>query len=354
MEKLNKYLPWTIRIFIFLMFMVSAASKMFPIWIFEKQFVDLGVATWCWAPYFARVMIAIEIALGIAIIQPHFIKRLVVPATVMLLVVFNVHLTIQMINHGAMTGNCGCFGQLIPMTPLEAFIKNIVFIAMLVYLFFHVNDKEKGKNKFAYLAVIALSSTLFMFLLFPFCPCKKTSETAVPVFEADSTTMAIQDTSIAVDVNMITDTTKNATSSKTPSNNITKKRSRFSEFRAFGNTRVDLDEGSKIVCFFAPGCEHCVETAKELQHLSETSNIPDVYVFFMDEEVEKIPQFQSECHCKFPYIILDIRRFWELLGSNADTPGVYLLNNGEIVKFYEGTEENAFNINDFKKACEKL
>ena len=58
----------------------------------------------------------------------------VILKNIVLLAAFCIHLGIQMVQHGAMNGNCGCFGQLIPMTPLEAFIKNIVTIAMLIYL----------------------------------------------------------------------------------------------------------------------------------------------------------------------------------------------------------------------------
>ena len=101
-----------VRFLIFALFVVSAVAKMFPIWAFEKQLVDLGLMSWCLAPYFSRALIAVELALGIMIIQPHYLKRVVIPATIALLVIFCTHLTLEMIKHGAMSGNCGCFGQL--------------------------------------------------------------------------------------------------------------------------------------------------------------------------------------------------------------------------------------------------
>ena len=67
-------------------------------------------------------------AIAIGILQNHFIKSFVIPITILLLTAFCIHLGIQMVEHGAMNGNCGCFGQLIPMTPLEAAIKNIITI----------------------------------------------------------------------------------------------------------------------------------------------------------------------------------------------------------------------------------
>ncbi|MFM9006430.1 MAG: MauE/DoxX family redox-associated membrane protein, partial [Flavobacteriales bacterium] len=130
---MKKYLPISARIVVSMLFLVSAVSKMFPIWMFEKQLVDLGVCSWCDAPYFSRLLIALEGAIGIAILQRHFLKRFVIPVTAFLLVAFCVHLSIEMVKHGAMNGNCGCFGQLIPMTPLEAFIKNVLTLGLLVY-----------------------------------------------------------------------------------------------------------------------------------------------------------------------------------------------------------------------------
>ena len=57
-------------------FIISIAklypSPYFAITTFEfKQVIPLGFDA-CIAPYFSRILIALEIALGIAILQPHF------------------------------------------------------------------------------------------------------------------------------------------------------------------------------------------------------------------------------------------------------------------------------------------
>jgi uncharacterized membrane protein YphA (DoxX/SURF4 family) len=357
-EKIGKYLPWGIRIFMFLMFMVSAVTKMFPIWAFEKQFVDLGIASWCWAPFFARFMIAVEIALGIAIIQPHFLKRLVIPATILLLSVFCVHLSIQMVQFGPMTGNCGCFGQILPMTPLEAFIKNIVFIGLLVYLYKKVKDKEKGQNKFVYLIVIGLASTLVMFLLFPFCPCNKSTVDSQIENIVDSTFQqsGLSDSTVVglpnatqQEVSTNNDKLANETAIAAMETGPQKTKSRFNKITTFGNKKVNLDDGRKIVCLFAPGCDHCVEAAKEIGLLSKTMDLPEVYILFMNEEVDKIPGFFKEANCNYPYRVIEIPLFWDLLGMNANTPGVFYLWNGNIIKSFEGAESNKFNPEELKK-----
>jgi uncharacterized membrane protein YphA (DoxX/SURF4 family) len=357
--KLKKYLPWIIRIFIFLLFMISAFSKMFPVWAFEKQLVDVGITSWCHAHFLARLIIAGELAIGIAILQPHYLRSIVIPVTVLLLVAFNAHLFIEMVDHGPMSGNCGCFGQVIPMTPLEAFIKNIILIALLVYLFFIVRDKEKGQNKFFYLIFLYLATSLFMFIVFPFCPCKNIDigKATAGVRDAVIHTVGKSDSSFTV-IQAVTGKEASVNGSDPPKDTViakpaekgpAKTRSRFAQFTSFGDKTVNLDEGKKILCFFAPGCDHCQETAREIGILSRTTGFPPVYILFMNEEADKIPEFFSFANHTFPYKIIDIPVFWDLLGSSANTPGVFLLWNGNIIKFYEGEESNQFDPEDLRK-----
>jgi len=344
--------------------MVSGIAKLFPVWAFEKQLVDLGIASWCYAPYLARFIIAFELSIGVAILQPHFLKLLVIPATILLLVAFCVHLSIQMYLHGAMSGNCGCLGQLIPMTPLEAFIKNIITIGLLVYLYFLIRYNEKRKNRFIYLLLIYLSFALAVFVCFPFCPCKSNtveSEQTAIISNVPDQPSSITDTNLStpsvstVKNNPKTDTLKkNDVATGNIEGGPKRTKSRYSQYTTFGNQKVNLDEGKKIICFFAAGCDHCRTTMKDLCSLSERINIPPVYIFFMDEETEQIPDFFKEGACSFPYTILNVPVFWDLLGMNADTPGVVLLWNGNVIKYYEGLEANKFNLADFESTCKSM
>lgn len=353
MISLKKQLPWAIRLIIFVLFMLSGIAKMFPIWAFEKQIVDLGLASWCVSSYLARLIIGLEIAIAIAILQPHFLKRIIIPTTIALLLAFCIHLCIEMVKHGAMNGNCGCFGQLLPMTPLEAFVKNILTIGLLVYLYRHVKDPKKAQNNINVLLLIYSLSTLAVFLFFPFCPCKATVSEANnaivldttakvnPLLLPESSNIPVQPTPTRTE-----DTVKKLSIEKSPN----KIKSIFSQFTNFGNQGVDLDEGKKIICFFAPGCDHCQAAAKELCTQSKIKNFPVVYILFMDEEVDKIPDFFTKAGCKFPYKILDIPSFFKLMGD-AQTPGINYLWNGHVLKSYDGTGDNKFDAKGLKKAC---
>jgi hypothetical protein len=69
----------------------------------------------------------------------------------------------------------------------------------------------------------------------------------------------------------------------------------------------------------------------------------------MDEETFLINDFFKEAQCTYPYQILNIPEFWSVLGTGKSTPGVFLLNNGNIVKWYEGINDNKFEPEAFKK-----
>lgn len=364
---MKKYLPWTFRIIIFILFIVSGITKMFPLWSFEKQLVDLGICGWCSAHYLARGIIALELALGVAVLQPHFLKKLVIPSTILLLVAFCIHLSIQMALYGN-SGNCGCFGQLIEMTPLEALIKNIITIAILVYLWFNVQDCTVSKLVYPFLIFIA--AALLMFIAFPFCPCEKEKPATADIsaeeimqiktpedFQVNDSTTTLKD-SVKMPVR---DTVKKVTSLRdtvaakkaaAAASGPAKTSSKFAGFNTFGNQKADPDNGKKLICMFAPGCDHCRATAKSLCALSAKAGFPEIYILFMDEEANLIPDFFKEAGCTYPYQVLDIPKFWQVMGSGATTPAVYCLWNGHIVKSFEGIEKNQFDAAEMKKALE--
>ncbi|MCB9033431.1 MAG: protein tlpB [Chitinophagales bacterium] len=395
MSATKKYLPWFFRILVFGLFVLSAVAKSFPIWAFEKQLVDLKFCNWCQAHYLARFIIALELAIGFAMLFNNYIKRIVIPITIGLLVVFCIHLIYQMIQFGAMNGNCGCFGQLIPMTPLEAFIKNIITIAILLYLWKVVEEKPKGQNKLLPLLFMYTSALFLMFALFPFESCfgkgKATSTEQVDMILEDNpsnellndiptdiandetlddeiaqTTSTNDDNEIKavskqlektqIAENAIATEKKDNTTVKTTvtkSNEPKPVKSKFSKYTSFNGKTVNLDQGKKIVCMFVIGCEHCRHAAKEICQMKQANpNFPEVYILFMDEEAENAPDFFAEAGCKIPYKIIDIPEFWTVMGPTANTPGVFYLWNGNIQKSFEGTGDNAFNATALKKAIE--
>ena len=104
-----------------LVFLYSGYTKLDPIESFEYTFVDLGIGGWKLAPFIARFMIGLEFLIGFLLILNLYIKRFTLKLTMISLVIFSVYLLFVILNCGN-NGNCGCFGTVIVMTPLQALI----------------------------------------------------------------------------------------------------------------------------------------------------------------------------------------------------------------------------------------
>ena len=356
------YAVWAIRILIAATFLVSAYAKVYPnpssyysITMFERnQLWPLGFSPMM-ASIFSRTLIGIEFALGIMMLLPFDLKKLVIPATTLLLAVFCIQLSYEIMTTGN-SGNCGCFGALIPMTPLQALIKNIVAIGLLTSLLTYFKKQVPEKSNWYALGGIKL---VFIAALFIFVPMETSSKVVKGNSESNDTPKIVMPKDTSSNTTATTETGKNPkqevdTTSKKPLVPVgpKQKKSGFAKFFP------KIDEGKKILCFFAPTCEHCMATGKQLTELKKSMpDFPEMQIIFMDEAPEEIPNYFKFVGSEYPYMVMDIIKFWETLGQNRDVPGVMYIWNGNIIKFYNGTKEggskDAFDKNEFKKILKK-
>ena len=340
MKSFKQALPWIItliiRIVVSILFLLSAVAKLYPtpyfaLTTFEvKQLVPMGFSD-SLAAYFSRILIGVEFSLGILLLLPYYLKRVIVPATGLMLLVFIAHLGLE-IYSGGNHGNCGCFGSLLPMTPLQAIIKNIISVGLLgvLYAFLKSEDRKQVLPN----VNVVLASILLVFML------GMKQESSIAKTQLD-TLKAVPEKSSDVLIPI-------------PNPGPQKKLSGFSDIFP------SIDEGKKILCFFAPTCPDCKETFKALTKLKKNNkDFPEIQIIFMDEAPEEIPPFFKSTGAgdDYPYYIMDIRYFWKRLGDDGDisrsTPGVLYLWNGNVQKFYYGTEDKKFNAKEFKKILAK-
>jgi hypothetical protein len=346
---------WSIRIIVAGLFIVSALGKIFPdpsmygtISTFEvQQLYPMGFSELL-AKYFSRTLIGIEFSLGFLLLFPFNLKKWVIPSIILMLAVFCVHLSIEIATKGNV-GNCGCFGSLLPMTPLQAIMKNVLSIGLLGLLLWKHDEVLPKKSNYLAMTNIVTACVLAMFMLIPLFK-KPTDVVATPPTGPDTTetpknpiSPVTGGTTIPVDSN---DTVK------TPEKPIgpKQKKSGFAKYYA------NIDQGKKILCFFAPSCEHCQATAKELTEMRKANpDFPEVQILFMDEAPEEIPNFFKFAGATYPHKVLEIIEFWNAIGNEKNVPGVCYLWNGNIMKFYEGTEgKNQFSKSDLKLQLQKI
>lgn len=359
MQNIERYLPWSIRIIIAGLFLVSAYGKIYPdpsaygtISMFEvKQLYPLGFNTEL-AKIFSRSLIGIEFGLGLLLLFPFDLKKWVIPSVVLMLGVFVVHLSIQMAVSGN-KGNCGCFGALFPMTPLEAILKNVLSIGLLLILWKRYGAQLPEKSNIWFLSTVLSLCMLLMFIFIPTYKAATVVQTPTPVVEQATAINTATDVSQTQDPKalktsgVVADT---AGKVKKPKDLGPKpKKSGYEKYFA------NINEGKKLLCFFAPSCDHCRATAKQLVAMKNSiPDFPELQILFMDEAAEEIPDFFKFAGASFNFKTLDIIEFWGVLGGNRDVPGVAYLWNGNVVKFYHSPEgPQAFNKEDLKTQLQK-
>jgi hypothetical protein len=348
-QSLHKNLVLASRIVLSILFLLSAAAKLYPspnlaLAQFEiKQLVPMGFSEGV-AAYFSRTLIGCELALGMLLLQPHFFKKLVLPMSFLILFVFSAHLTYEMLSSGN-KGNCGCFGALLPMTPLQAVIKNIIAMGLVGYAFWKTDVKDDKRN-FSFVMSLTLGSILLIYLVGPLA--SKTPTSPKPTIQEEiviDTTVVIDNTNDQVNIDP-----KN----KKDSAEVVKPAEPKNKKSGYASYFPDIDKGRKILCFFAPGCDHCQEAAKQLTTMKkQIKDFPPIRIIFMDEEAELIPTFFEKAGSKYTYQILDIVTFMKTLTATKDTPGVFYYWNGNLIKEYQGINANKFNPNEFKKLVKK-
>lgn len=352
MQPIERYLSWSIRILIAALFLVSAYGKVYPdpsaygtISMFEiKQLYPLGFSAEL-AKIFSRSLIGVEFALGLLLLFPFDLKKWVIPALIAMLSIFVVHLTIEIFTTGN-KGNCGCFGALLPMTPLEAIMKNVLSIGLLALLWKRYGAQLPERSNIWFLTTILSLCMLLMFIFVPTYKAATVIESSVGKPGPDTTQIAIVDPVVSSPETIAGTTEISKDTTKTKPKDVGPKPKKSGYEKHFAN----INEGKKIICFFAPSCDHCRATAKQLTALkNSTPGFPEIQILFMDEAAEEIPDFFKFAGATYQHKVLDIIEFWRVLGVNRDVPGVAYLWNGNLVKMYHSPEgPEAFNKEDLK------
>ncbi len=274
-----------LQVFLGVVFILSAISKLVAPGLFEITILDQGIIeSREIAAYLGRLLITMELFIGIAFFQPYYIKRAIVPLSLLTLIGFTGLLSYSYFIGD--TNNCGCFGELIKMSPIEAIAKNIVLIIIGVFVFTH-NKYESSK---IYIPTIIL---LFSFgIVFMFAPIKSYDDL---------------------------------------------KFSKYTNFERVG--RVDLTEGNKLVAIFYIDCEHCMKTANDIIQLEdETTKFQNFFILFGGEEEDNVQTFFDEANIAHPYLRIPLDDFFDLIGNSP--PRIYWLQDGKVKEFWDDNFSN--------------
>ena len=268
-----------LQIFLAVTFLFSAYTKAIAPGFFEVLLEQQGlVPNRFYGAWATRAIIALEVWLGIGLLFSIY-TRVLLRVSFGLLVGFSLHLC-YLIFIGE-TGNCGCFGEMISMSPLASLGKNIILLALNGFL---LRYKYKGNRKPWWLWAL------------------------LPIFFA-----------AAVVVWPI----------QTEPDEVVAKFPVFEE-----TTNIDFSKGEYLVAILNLSCEHCQEAAQELADLQRTNDaLPKVVALFFEEGDTNVAQFNALTNSEFPYQMIDVNTFFDLIGSAP--PRVYWIKNGEVNQFWD-------------------
>ena len=110
---------------------------------------------------FSIMMITLEVIVGVALLIGW--KKKITTLVLLLLMIFFTFLTSYVLFTGKIRA-CGCFGDCIPLTPIQTFTKDIVLLVLAVFLLFSTKYISPiAKPFFSFLYV--LSATILVLLL---------------------------------------------------------------------------------------------------------------------------------------------------------------------------------------------
>lgn len=260
-------------------FLFSAYTKAVGPGFFEITLMDQGIAPdRIIASYLARFFIGLEFALGFLMLLPFYVRRLM-QFTFFLLGGFTLHL-IYLWSIGD-TDNCGCFGEMISMTPEQSIIKNMIMLAIAFVVF---RSAQTKKIKIIIPIVFSAATIISMWIILPIPNHKE--------FPFES----------------------------------------FTHFETRG--RVDLSSGENLVAIFNLDCEHCQQAATELGELKRNQeNFPELYVLYFQEGSTTVEDFESITQSSFPYDLIEVNTFFDLIGDSP--PRVYYLKDGKVLGIWD-------------------
>ena len=310
MKILKRIIAITLSIIVGSIFIYSGYTKLFPvIETFEFTFVELGIANWYTAPFIARLFLGLEFFVGCLLILNYQLKKITIPITIILLSFFTIYLIIQIFVSGN-NGNCGCFGEHLKMTPLQAIIKNAIMFGLLFIVYF-IYEGWKIKYNSLLLSFVGVTLILTPFIINPI----DYNYTSNNLDEKVNYPLAL---------NLLF---QPEDSSKVES------------------PKVDIRNGNHVVAFLSLKCPHCKIAAKKFRLIKK--NNPQISIYFiLNGQKSDYSNFIEETKAdNIPYSFCLGKTFVKL--ASFRLPRIYYLNNGIVLRKVDYLELNQYEIEEW-------
>ncbi len=344
------------RLILSFLFIFGAVSKLISMPFFDGMVAELllgqnyfdNPSGMLWIQWFTRILVAAELVLGIAILQNRWFKNLVLPATLGMLVIFTIHLFYEGFKqvNGFTEGNCGCFGDILPMTNLESIIKNIIGMAIGVFVWL----KYKKDNAFAswvaptFLGVITLFTLSFGVKSYEAkVIAPSTEELGItempqenhPIDTAMNTTSEEEGMTTKPIIKLKEDkpkeTNPGVVKKATPSDKTLELLYKYAPAIESQN----LAYGSKLVCLFSMTCSHCQEVYADLVSMKSSGKLPNIYLVNYGTDYEQNYFFSQAGNIKSPHTRTEEFSNFKRMLEGKTYPRMLYVKDGKIVKEWD-------------------
>ena len=307
MKMLKRIIAIILSIIVGSIFIYSGYTKLFPvIETFEFTFVELGIANWYTAPFIARLFLGLEFFVGCLLILNYQLKKITIPITIILLSFFTIYLIIQIFVSGN-NGNCGCFGEHLKMTPLQAIIKNAIMFGLLFIVYF-IYEGWKIKYNSLLLSFVGVTLILTPFIINPIDYNYTSNNLDEKVNYPLALNLLFQpEDSSKVEI-----------------------------------PKVDIRKGNHVVAFLSLKCPHCKIAAKKFRLIKK--NNPQISIYFiLNGQKSDYYNFIEETKAdNIPYSFCLGKTFVKL--ASFRLPRIYYLNNGIVLRKVDYLELNQYEI----------
>ena len=147
-------------------------QEFFEVWASDGYLPGMMNYLHAQSTWFSIMMIVLEIVLGIALILG-FRKKLTL-TLLLLLTLFFTFLTSYVLFTGKIRA-CGCFGDCIPLTPMQTFIKDIILSALIIFLIIYkqyIQPVFKGVTSVLVIFTCTIAATFLQFYVLKHLPLK--------------------------------------------------------------------------------------------------------------------------------------------------------------------------------------
>lgn len=290
-------MSWVLLLILSGVFIFSAITKLVAIEPFEWIFVDMGLPA-AFSAFLARFFIGFELLLGLFLLGHVYLRRFTYPATIAFLVLLTLYLVFVLVHKGN-NGDCGCFGDTLPMSPLLGIIKNIGLI-LLCYVLLVIYPAPPYKYQSAVATLITIIALTVPFSFVPFT--QKKAPINLSLLYKDST--------------------------NSPS--------------------VELRKGKHIIAFMSLGCPHCRTAAKLFKTFYDQDSTLPLFMVLNGAPGQDADFFRDTKADKVPHVLFNgMNDFLQLAGPYV--PAIYWVNNGIKERKISYTKLDAVSIKDWAK-----